>query len=80
VRLAAKRIAGSGALLGVVVGPVLTIARMHTQSDEAIYDRCYRLRNNRSQVAADYFATPPGIVGGVVRGASGFAWGTIAGD
>jgi hypothetical protein len=53
---------------------------MYTQSDEAIYDRCYRLRNNRGQVAADYFATPPGIIGAVVRGSSGFAWGTNAGD
>jgi len=79
VRMTTKRIAGGGALLGVFVGPVITIARMSTQSEEAIYDRCYRLRNNRGQVAADYFATPPGIVGGVVRGASGFAWGTIAG-
>ncbi|CAH8631231.1 unnamed protein product [Schistosoma mattheei] len=38
-----------GFLPGITIAPILMYARMKDQPDEAFYDRCYRLRCNKSQ-------------------------------
>jgi len=53
----------AGVALGLVAGPLMTYARIYNQSEEAVYDRCYRLRNNRGQVRVDQ-ASIVGLLGG----------------
>jgi len=53
----------AGVALGCVAGPLMTYARVYTQSEEAVIDRCYRLRNNRGQVRVDQ-ASLVGLIGG----------------
>nr|CAH8875458.1 unnamed protein product [Trichobilharzia regenti] len=56
-------------LPGVALGPVLMYIRLHDQPDEAIYDRCYRLRCNKHQLRVDRFA----YIGLIWGGIAGFA-------
>ncbi|KAL3851617.1 hypothetical protein ACJMK2_015350 [Sinanodonta woodiana] len=50
--------------LGLLAGPLMTYARMRSVSDpDGAYDRCYRLRYNRTQVKVDR-ASILGFVGG----------------
>lgn len=41
-----------GAVAGLVAGPLMTYGRLQSAKadEEAVYDRCYRLRYNRDQV------------------------------
>jgi len=52
-----------GLALGCLAGPLMTYAKIANQEEPAIYDRCYRLRNNRGQVRVDR-ASVVGLVGG----------------
>jgi hypothetical protein len=56
-----------GVVLGVVAAPLMTYGILSkTNAEEvAVYDRCYRLRNNRGQVRVDR-ASVVGAVGGSV--------------
>ncbi|CAH8649261.1 unnamed protein product [Schistosoma guineensis] len=45
-----------GFLPGITIAPILMYARMKDQPDEAFYDRCYRLRSNKSQLRVDRFS------------------------
>jgi len=81
IRQRAQHIGGAFALIGIAAGPLMTYYRLQsTNADEkAIYDRCYRLRHNKSQVLTDAVVTPLSIVGAVARGLHGFVLGTNVG-
>jgi len=53
----------AGVAVGLVAGPLMTYARIYNQSEEAVVDRCYRLRHNRGQVRVDQ-ASLVGLLGG----------------
>ncbi|KAK2190424.1 hypothetical protein NP493_80g03052 [Ridgeia piscesae] len=62
-----------GVLLGFVIGPGMTVARMNSLDADGIYDRCYRLRNNENQRRVDQsfvVATPAGAVVAAATGSS----------
>jgi hypothetical protein len=58
-----------GVVLGLATGPAMTYARLNSINfdENGIYDRCYRLRHNRSQVRVDR-----GSIVGMVAGAGLF--------
>ncbi|CAH8660621.1 unnamed protein product [Schistosoma bovis] len=58
-----------GFLPGITIAPILMYARMKDQPDEAFYDRCYRLRSNKSQLRVDRFS----YIGLGCGGIAGFA-------
>lgn len=44
----------NGVIVGLILGPFLTMMRLRSiESDDAVRDRCYRLRRNRNQVRVD---------------------------
>ena len=49
----------------VPLAPVMTEATIRNSTEEAIYDRSYRIRNNRNQMRADRFATCGAMLGSV---------------
>ena len=56
-----------GMLSGLVVGPLMTYMRLRgIKTTEEVYDRCYRLRNNRGQVIVDRASIVGFMVGGVI--------------
>ena len=63
----ATRCGKFGALLGVVAGPAMSIAKMKSLDEDAIRDRCYRLRMNRNQVRVDQ-ASIVGVATGATLG------------
>lgn len=64
------RVGRGGLILGLGVGPLLTYLKLRTVDDPyKVWDRCYRLRYNRSQVFVDQ-ASFVGGVAGVAAGAS----------
>jgi hypothetical protein len=63
IRRRSTRCGLMGLALGCVAGPLMTYARIHNATEEAIYDRCYRLRCNRKQVRVDQ-ASVVGLVAG----------------
>ena len=54
-----------GVVIGCFLGPAMTYGRLKSSNatHDAIYDRCYRLRNNRSQIRVDQ-ASVVGAIGG----------------
>lgn len=60
-----------GAALGLVVGPLATFARMRSLEEDAITDRCYRLRRNRNQVRVDQASILGGVGGSAVAAMTG---------
>ncbi len=49
----------NGAIFGVVAGPTMTEAMLRSKNatDDSIWDRCYRLRQNKGQVRTDRYAS-----------------------
>ncbi len=49
----------NGAIFGVVAGPAMTegMLRSKNADDDSIWDRCYRLRQNKGQVRTDRYAS-----------------------
>ena len=44
----------NGVIVGLILGPFLTMMKLRSiESDDAVQDRCYRLRKNRNQVRVD---------------------------
>jgi len=67
VRSSAFKFGKYGVMLGIVAGPLMTYARLKSSgaNDDAVYDRSYRLRNNRGQLRVDR--------GSIVGAVGGFA-------
>ena len=68
-----------GVLLGFVAGPAMV--SMKALDTDGLYDRCYRLRNNRNQVRVDqgfWVATPLGVAAAAAMGASPVLGGVLA--
>jgi hypothetical protein len=67
VRFAAVKYGKWGVLLGCIAGPLMTYARLKSvkANQDAVYDRSYRLRNNRDQIRVDR-----GSIVGAVGGAA----------
>ncbi len=66
--------------IGAVVGAVMTLMRTRGNTEEQIYDRCYRLRHNKRQVRLDKFSYSFAVVGGVAGAAGlGGAGGALGG-
>ena len=55
-----------GVIVGLVAGPAMTYAKVRSLDEDAIVDRCYRLRNNRGQVRVDQASIIGGVAGVVV--------------
>lgn len=55
----------------------MTLTRTWGNTDEQIYDRCYRLRYNKGQVRMDKFSYGAAVLGGVV-GVAGLPAGPVA--
>ena len=55
-----------GATIGLLIGVPLTMARMRTLDDDAVVDRCFRLRHNRGQVRVDRASAVGAVAGGLV--------------
>ena len=78
-----------GFLVGFALGPALTIMRCSNQSEESIYDRCYRIRRNDNQMRVDRLSILGALAGaGLIRFAGaqvgkglllGYSSGCIAG-
>lgn len=63
------RFGRNGVIFGVVMGPLLTFMKIRSEEDPyKVWDRCYRLRNNRGQVRVDQ-ASILGAAGGAAVGA-----------
>ncbi|GMT21856.1 hypothetical protein PFISCL1PPCAC_13153, partial [Pristionchus fissidentatus] len=65
LRLALARGGQYGALVGVAMGFVVTVASTRNKTEPEIYDRCYRLRHNTGQLWVDRsfaLAAPLGFV------------------
>lgn len=61
-----------GLILGVVMGPAMTYMKIRNEEDQyKIWDRCYRLRHNRSQVLVDQASIIGGVGGAAVSAATG---------
>jgi len=60
-----------GVALGCIAGPAMTYGRVRNLEQDAIYDRCYRLRHNRTQVKVDRAS----FVGLIAGGGLGIALG-----
>jgi hypothetical protein len=52
-----------GLILGMAVGPILTMYLMRNEDDYKIWDRCYRLRNSKNQVRVDQDSVIGAVVG-----------------
>ena len=64
----------NGMLLGLVTGPVMTYMRMRSiDSEDAVVDRCYRLRRNRGQVRVDQWSIVGAAAGAGIASASASA-------
>lgn len=55
-----------GVILGLFAGPAMTFLRVKNETEEAIEDRCYRLRHNRNQVRVDQASIVGGLAGSAV--------------
>ncbi|VDP00053.1 unnamed protein product [Soboliphyme baturini] len=64
-----------GALVGLAIGPVLSAIRLMKLNKVQVYDRCYRLRFNRSMLNLDRAALFGAVVGVGVGGPAGFVIG-----
>ena len=54
----------NGMLLGLVTGPFMTYMRLRSvETEEAVWDRCYRLRKNRGQVRVDQASLVGAVAG-----------------
>lgn len=60
----ASKMGPRGFALGLVAGPIMTEAAIRNATQDAIYDRSFRLRHNTKQLNADRFSTL-GLVGGL---------------
>ena len=78
----------NGVLVGLVVGPIMSLVRLSTQTEDAILDRCKRLRRNRMQLKVDrgfVVGSVAGVLAGLVLGHPrvgfllGMCFGVIAG-
>lgn len=60
-----------GLILGMAVGPILTMYLMRNEDDYKIWDRCYRLRNSKNQVLVDQESVLGAVVGAGVGSYTG---------
>ncbi|TRY78861.1 hypothetical protein TCAL_15309 [Tigriopus californicus] len=60
----APKMGTRGLALGLIMGPIMTEATIRNATQDAIYDRSFRLRHNKRQLNADRFSTF-GLLGGL---------------
>ncbi|PAV62335.1 hypothetical protein WR25_16728 [Diploscapter pachys] len=64
-----------GAFWGVVFGPIWTFLQVRNMNNIQLYDKCYRMRFNKSQLFHDRACILSGTVGALTNGQLGFVVG-----
>ncbi|KHN77997.1 hypothetical protein Tcan_18608 [Toxocara canis] len=65
----------TGALIGAVLGPVVTYLSLRNMSSVQLYDRCYRLRFDAQQLSLDRTCVLGASIGYLSSGSFGFVIG-----
>jgi len=61
-----------GMAVGIPLAPIATEFFIRNATEERIYDRSYRIRNNKGQMRTDRYATCGGLLGGAASSAMGY--------